>query len=31
MGVTSYCLVFGNVPFTASTEFELLSVICHQE
>jgi len=31
MGVTLYCLIFGNVPFTASTEFELLSVICHQE
>jgi len=31
MGVTLYCLIFGTVPFTASTEFELLSVICHQE
>jgi len=31
MGVTLYCLIFGDVPFTASTEFELLSVICHQE
>ncbi|ORX73486.1 Pkinase-domain-containing protein [Anaeromyces robustus] len=31
MGITLYCLIFGNVPFTASTEFELLSVICHQE
>ncbi|KAJ2725174.1 hypothetical protein GGI07_001436 [Coemansia sp. Benny D115] len=27
MGVTLYCLVFGRVPFRASTEFELFNVI----
>lgn len=31
MGVTLYCLIFGRVPFSATTEFELLSVICHKE
>ncbi|KAI8806102.1 kinase-like domain-containing protein [Cladochytrium replicatum] len=28
MGVTLYCMVFGQVPFIAETEFELFQVIC---
>ncbi|KAJ2783190.1 hypothetical protein H4R18_001857 [Coemansia javaensis] len=30
MGVTLYCLVYGRVPFQASTEFELFSIIPRQ-
>jgi serine/threonine protein kinase len=28
LGVTLFCLVYGRVPFTASSEFELFRVIC---
>ncbi|KAJ1668068.1 hypothetical protein IW140_000765 [Coemansia sp. RSA 1813] len=31
MGVTLYCLIYGRVPFQASTEFELFSIIPHQQ
>ncbi|KAJ3327523.1 hypothetical protein HDU76_011645, partial [Blyttiomyces sp. JEL0837] len=30
LGVTLFCLVFGQVPFKAETEFELFHVICKQ-
>jgi serine/threonine protein kinase len=30
LGVTLYCLIFGRVPFIASSEFELFHVICKQ-
>lgn len=31
MGVTLYCLIYGRVPFQATTEFELFNVIPHKE
>ncbi|KAJ2694620.1 hypothetical protein GGH99_000579 [Coemansia sp. RSA 1285] len=31
MGVTLYCLIYGRVPFQASTEFELFNVIPRQQ
>ncbi|KAJ3206649.1 hypothetical protein HDU83_000385 [Entophlyctis luteolus] len=31
LGVTLFCLVYGRVPFTADTEFELFHVICKNE
>uniref|UniRef100_A0A060T510 non-specific serine/threonine protein kinase n=1 Tax=Blastobotrys adeninivorans TaxID=409370 RepID=A0A060T510_BLAAD len=30
LGVTLFCLIYGQVPFTADSEFELLSVIVNQ-
>ncbi|KAJ2701253.1 hypothetical protein H4218_001546 [Coemansia sp. IMI 209128] len=31
MGVTLYCLIYGRVPFQASTEFELFNIIPRQQ
>ena len=31
MGITLYCLVFGQVPFTGNTEFEVFHAINHKQ
>ncbi|KAJ1994100.1 hypothetical protein GGI25_000863 [Coemansia spiralis] len=31
MGVTLYCLIYGRVPFQATTEFELFNIIPHKQ
>ncbi|KAJ2557718.1 hypothetical protein EV175_001176 [Coemansia sp. RSA 1933] len=31
IGVTLYCLIYGRVPFQASTEFELFNIIPHKQ